>query len=566
MNERELFQAALDYTDAAERQAFLVHACGADVALRTRVETLLASHAAASQFLNQPAVAGDATIMLPPKPETGAADDSDDELDTTPDLSFLQPASKPGSIGTLGHYEILQVLGQGAFGIVFKAFDEKLHRIVAIKAMNPQLAATSPPRKRFLREARSVAAVKHDNIVQIHSVEEQPLPYLVMEFVDGLTLQQKLVGDGPLETLEILHLGRQMASGLAAAHEKGLIHRDIKPGNILLEAGAEQKLKITDFGLARAADDATMTRTGMIAGTPMYMAPEQAMGQALDHRADLFSLGSVLYQMACGRAPFRGPNAIAVLKRVVDEDPRAIQEILPEVPDWLCGIIAQLHAKNPDERFQTAKDVADLLARCQSELQLTGQVTSLAPRAGSVRALSQPVESSSIKLTPKQPEGSRPLAKKPLLLAILLGVLVLLPITCTKPISRAVNRWLWPAISTLPVAATQSGLSFDGKDDFVEFAPVDWSFPQFTIEAFVTSSSQSDNGNIVSLTSGGKPWELMELYDGHQASPGSRNSGAQIMGKTAYATAYGPLTPGVRQHRVLVFDGSYMHSRARLSR
>ncbi len=223
-----------------------------------------------------------------------------------------------------------------------------------------------------------MAALKHENVVQIYSVEEEPLPYLAMEFVDGTTLADKLTTAGPLEVSEILHLGRQMAAGLAAAHEKGLIHRDIKPGNILIEAGAEQKVKITDFGLARAADDATMTRTGTIAGTPMYMAPEQAMGQTLDHRADLFSLGSVLYQMACGRPPFRGANAIAVLKRVVDEDARPIQDILPEVPDWLCTIIAKLHAKSPDERYQSAKEVAELLARCQNELQVNGKVTCVA--------------------------------------------------------------------------------------------------------------------------------------------------------------------------------------------
>jgi len=391
MNEKEIFQAAVEIPDPAKRQAYLSQACGADAALRARVEALLAAHAAASsEFLNVPAMeqvrpptvdGQEPTLELPataganavgPAPPCG---DSEDDESPAADLSFLQPSTKAGAIGRLGHYEILQVLGQGAFGIVFKAFDEKLHRHVAIKAMNPQLASTSPPRKRFLREARSAAAIKHENIVQVYSVEEQPLPYLVMEYIDGPTLKQKLDRSGPLEVPEILHLGRQMAAGLAAAHEKGLIHRDIKPGNILLEVGAEQKVKITDFGLARAADDATMTRTGTIAGTPMYMAPEQALGQTLDHRADLFSLGSVLYQMASGRAPFRGSTAVAVLKRVTDERPRPIQDILPDVPDWLCAIIEKLHAKNPNDRFQTAKEVADLLARCQSELQQNGKVT-----------------------------------------------------------------------------------------------------------------------------------------------------------------------------------------------
>src|SRR5262249_36527038 len=154
----------------------------------------------------------------------------------------------------------------------------------------------SPARKRFLREARSSAAVRHDNVVHVYEVGEQPLPYLVMEFVPGETLQQKLDRSGPLGVPEVLRIGRQIAEGLAAAHARDLIHRDIKPGNILLEGGS-QKVKITDFGLARAADDASISQSGVIAGTPMFMAPEQALGHPIDQRADLFSLGSVLYQM-----------------------------------------------------------------------------------------------------------------------------------------------------------------------------------------------------------------------------------------------------------------------------
>ena len=145
----------------------------------------------------------------------------------------------------------------------------------------------------------------------------------------------------------------------------GLIHRDVKPSNILLESGAD-RVKITDFGLARAADDASLTQSGVIAGTPMYMAPEQAKGEVIDHRADLFSLGSVLYVMCSGRPPFRASTTLAVLKRVAEEAPRPIREIIPEVPDWLCAIVAKLHAKDPGERFASAKEVADVLTRCLS--------------------------------------------------------------------------------------------------------------------------------------------------------------------------------------------------------
>ncbi len=190
-----------------------------------------------------------------------------------------------------------------------------------------------------------------------------------MEFIPGQTLQQRLEQSGPLDVTDILRIGAQIAHGLAAAHEQGLIHRDIKPGNILLENGIEQKVKITDFGLARAADDASLSQSGVIAGTPLYMAPEQAKGEPLDPRADLFSLGSVLYTMASGRPPFRAATPLAVLKRVADDTPRPIRQIIPEVPQWLCDIITGLHAKEPARRFQSAAEVATLLEQHLAHIQ-----------------------------------------------------------------------------------------------------------------------------------------------------------------------------------------------------
>jgi hypothetical protein len=168
---------------------------------------------------------------------------------------------------------------------------------------------------------------------------------------------------------ETVRIVRQIAEGLAAAHEQGLVHRDIKPANILIERGSQDRMKITDFGLARAADDASLTRSGVVAGTPMYMAPEQAKGESLDCRADLFSLGSVLYVLLTGRPPFRAKTTMAVLKRVCDEDPRPIREVIPEVPQWLCRVVEKLHTKDPAGRFQTAREVADLLADCERQLQ-----------------------------------------------------------------------------------------------------------------------------------------------------------------------------------------------------
>ncbi len=385
-----LFFAALEKGKAEERAAFLDSACGGDAKLRRQVEKLLNAHPRVGDFLRKPvgeqlAAASensDATQEFdastnsqgavptgrrgPSLAQTEGEGSGDDDHS---DLNFLQPSTRPDSLGRLGHYEVLEVLGRGGFGIVFRAFDEVLQRVVAIKVLAPQLAAGSPARKRFLREARSSAKVRHENVVQVYAVEEQPLPYLVMEFIPGETLQQLLDRTGPLETAEVLQIGRQIAEGLAAAHGTGLIHRDVKPGNILIEAGPHKHVKITDFGLARAADDASLTQSGMVAGTPMFMAPEQASGDKLDHRADLFSMGSVLYTMCCGRPPFRANNTLAVLKRVAEDTPRPIQEIIPEVPQWLCEIITRLQAKKPEDRFASAQQVADLLTRRLTQMQ-----------------------------------------------------------------------------------------------------------------------------------------------------------------------------------------------------
>ncbi|WP_020473553.1 protein kinase domain-containing protein [Zavarzinella formosa] len=273
---------------------------------------------------------------------------------------------------------MLQIIGRGGFGVVFRAFDEVLHRVVAVKALSPQMAATSPARKRFVREARSSAGVRHENMVQVYEVGEQPLPYIAMEFIPGETLQQRLDRDGPIDVLDVLGIGRQIAAGLAAAHAADLIHRDIKPANIMLEGGT-RRVRITDFGLARAADDASITQSGMIAGTPMYMAPEQATGEPLDQRADLFSLGSVLYVMVSGRPPFRANGALAVLRRVVEDTPRPIREIIPETPSWLCDIISKLHAKNPEERYKSAREVAGVLADCEARLKANPELGELPP-------------------------------------------------------------------------------------------------------------------------------------------------------------------------------------------
>lgn len=276
-------------------------------------------------------------------------------------LSFLESTSNDEQLGRMCHYDVLEVIGRGGMGIVLKAHDSRLQRTVAIKVLAPYLAGSNRSRQRFLREARAAAAVRHENVIDIHAVDEcNGLPYLVMEYISGPTLQQLLDQSEPLDFHTLLRISIQIARGLAAAHAQGLIHRDIKPSNILLENQTE-RVKITDFGLARGVDDALVTQPGVVAGTPEYMAPEQAMGEAIDHRADLFSLGSVMYALFSGRSPFRSDGTLAVMRRIMDESPVPIQDSQPGLPVWLSDIIERLHAKDPADRPQSAAEVADLL-------------------------------------------------------------------------------------------------------------------------------------------------------------------------------------------------------------
>jgi serine/threonine protein kinase/WD40 repeat protein len=312
-------------------------------------------------------------------------------------LSFLAPASAPGTLGRLADYDVLEVLGHGGMGIVLAAFDPALQRRVAIKVLSPHLASDPGARQRFAREARSAAAVHHENVVAIHAVAEAAgLPLLVMEYVAGGSLQDYLDRHGPLDPVAVVRIGAQAAAGLAAAHAQGLVHRDVKPANLLLAQGpakpqaaeevlpdaacglagslADCKVKITDFGLARAADEARLTQSGVVTGTPLYMAPEQALGEAVGPRADLFSLGSTLYALCTGQPPFRPGTAMAVLRQVCETDPPPVRSLNPAVPPWLAEVIAALHVKKPEQRFPSAAELADLLRQHLAHLENPAQV------------------------------------------------------------------------------------------------------------------------------------------------------------------------------------------------
>lgn len=301
--------------------------------------------------------------------EHGEGPESHDYSSSDFVVDFLEPCDEPETLGRLGEYEIVAIIGRGGMGVVLKGFQRELGRYVAVKVMAPHLAASGTARQRFAREARAAAAIVHPHVMPIHAVcTTSSLPYLVMPCVACESLQERIDRRGQLQIIEILRISLQAAQGLAASHAQGLVHRDVKPANILLETGVD-RVMLTDFGLAKAVDDATVTRSGIVAGTPQYMSPEQSRGEPVDARSDLFSLGSVIYAMAAGRPPFRAETSVAVLRMISDNPARSLCDLNPNVPMWLQLIVGRLHEKAPDQRYQTAAEVTRLLEQCLAHVQ-----------------------------------------------------------------------------------------------------------------------------------------------------------------------------------------------------
>ncbi len=324
---------------------------------------------------------------------------------TPPMGRSLRPAEEAREAGRLGGYQVLRVLGQGGMGTVFEAEDITLKRRVALKVMKPAIAANPAARERFQREAELMASLKHDHIVTIFQVSEHcGTPFLAMELLHGESLHDRLA-NAPLPVSETLHIGLQLARGLEAAHKCGLIHRDIKPANIWLErkepAGSNEepellspdswllppsyRVKILDFGLARPAkEDGTLTGSGIVLGTPSYMAPEQARGEAVTTLCDLYSLGCILYRMSTGQLPVAGKGVMAVLTNLATVTPRAPRDLNPTIPPALDALIRSLLDQEPRNRPPTARAVIDAL---QSILVDPGQSIPPArkPTAGSRR-------------------------------------------------------------------------------------------------------------------------------------------------------------------------------------
>jgi WD40 repeat protein/serine/threonine protein kinase len=384
-SESEL-QALLDGTLPEERQAAIADHLETCQACRGRLDSLAGASGVIPVEIATGAEASRSEAFLEAMRKL-KADDLDETVVASsagpPLLRYLSPSANPRHLGRLGGYEILEVIGRGGMGTVLKARDAKLERLVAVKVLNPELASSGPARVRFLREARSAAAVTHEHVVTIHAVEDAgDVPFLVMEYILGVSLEDRIQRSGHLKVEEILRIGMQAASGLAAAHAQGLVHRDIKPSNILLENGVE-RVKITDFGLARVIHEAQLTQTNVAAGTPQYMSPEQARGTPVDHRSDLFSLGCVMYAMCVGRSPFRAETPSGAIHRVCEDTQRPIREVNPEVPDWLVAIIDRLLEKKPEDRYQTADEVAEVLGEYLAHVQQPSRVglPSLAKRA-----------------------------------------------------------------------------------------------------------------------------------------------------------------------------------------
>jgi hypothetical protein len=288
---------------------------------------------------------------------------ADGPVHLNPLLPTLQPTARPGFIGRLGGIEIRRVIGRGGMGVVYEGFDPALDRTVAVKVLSPHLVEDGEAKERFFREARAAAALTDEHVVTIHAIDQiDGMPFLVLQHVAGESMADRLVREGRLPVETVAGIGAQVARGLAAAHVRGLVHRDVKPANVLIEH-ATGLVRLTDFGLAKLVGGQSITGVGTVAGTPMYMSPEQAAGEAIDGRSDLFSLGVVLYVAAAGRLPFNGDSPHVVLYQIRTHSPTPLAEIDPAIPAWFCSVVERLLEKDPDKRIQTASEAADLLER-----------------------------------------------------------------------------------------------------------------------------------------------------------------------------------------------------------
>lgn len=300
-------------------------------------------------------------------------------------------------ISQLGRYNIIGELGQGAMGTVYKAVDPLIDRVVAIKTINLSLALDEKDEyeSRFYQEAKAAGRLSHPNIVTIYDVGKSgEIAYIAMEFLQGRELRT-ILNDGKRMSVEqVINIVAQVAQGLAYAHEHGIVHRDVKPSNIMIVRDGH--VKITDFGIARMASAAVRTQTGMVLGSPKYMSPEQVVGKLTDQRSDIFSLGVMLYEMLTGQAPFAGENINAIMYQTLNSVPPPPSTLSPAVPEMLNFIVAKALAKKLEHRYQDAKEFAGDLYACRERL----------PRAaGANTEMDKPLPSSIVQRPEVVPAG-----------------------------------------------------------------------------------------------------------------------------------------------------------------
>jgi hypothetical protein len=269
---------------------------------------------------------------------------------------ILGPSEDPGILGTLGPYNVREIIAEGGMATVLKGHDPKLERLAALKVLSPDLATNGTARDRFLREARLSAALEHENILPIYGVYEDAVPWFAMRYIGGDSLQGALDREEAFDFARLRSITLQVARALGAAHGGGIVHRDIKPGNILFDEDGE-KVWVCDFGIARSTEDPALTYGGAVAGTPQYMSPEQVAGRTVDGRSDLFSLGSVLYHCATGQPAFAGGTSVAVMRNIAETEPPDARGLKAPIPAWYERLLGNLLAKDPRDRFASAAEV-----------------------------------------------------------------------------------------------------------------------------------------------------------------------------------------------------------------
>ncbi|MGD2120569.1 MAG: serine/threonine-protein kinase, partial [Gemmatimonadota bacterium] len=350
---KRVFHDAME-VNGPERDRVLREACGNDAVLLAQVEGLLEAHDRAGDFLGEVTVSpvdGGDPILLDPQPPTAAG----------PDDRYLALQAH-----LAGRYSFEGELGRGGMGVVYLARDVSLDRPVAIKLLARDLGGRAEARERFLQEARTAARLSHPNIVPVHAVEEHDdLLFFVMAFIDGETVRERVERRGPMAVGEVSRLLQEVAWALDYAHGRGVIHRDIKPDNILLERGTGRAV-VTDFGIARAGLSAGITSEGALLGTPEYVSPEQALGSEVDGRSDVYSLGVTCFFALTGRLPFEAESLRGIITKHIHETPPSVSSFRPNVPRKLARVIERCLAKDPEERFDTGADLGEAIANADT--------------------------------------------------------------------------------------------------------------------------------------------------------------------------------------------------------